>query len=264
MSSGTTYSRTSGSAILATTWQAIQARHPTSALSPHERTSWEEGTPDDRLEFLRLMQLARTTAPGFLQFDLAKDPYRPGSYPSAVPEVNGFPANGHLGTGLTLAGVAFQLAISQEQLKNHLANFSGLVSVIKLTAGTTIYRTVGLTAKGVSRGCVTNQPLGPYWEPVCPSTYANVDAWRQATAVKAEWNGDFGFVAVTLKSELIMLSGVVGMQLVDAVNRQVLPGGAQQLFIPNIAVQDKELGRMFDTELLVNLIKPTLFGSARP
>lgn len=264
MSSGTTYSRTSGSAILAATWQAVQARHPTQALAPHERTSWDEGSASDRSEFLRLVQEDRTRPPDFLQFDLAKNPYQPGKYPGAISEANGLPANGYLAAGLTLADCALKLAITEDQLKNHLANFSGQVNVIKLTVGTTIYRTVGLTAKGVGKGCVTNQPLGPYWEALCPSTYPNIDAWRQATAVKAEWNGDFGYVAVTLTSELVMLSGAVGMQLVDAVNRQVLPGGGQQYFIPNMSIQAPDLGRMFDTVPLASLIKPSLFGIVMP
>jgi hypothetical protein len=262
MSSGTTYSRTAGHKILANTWSAIQERHPNHALQPHERTSWDEGTDEDRAQFLRLMQEERTHPPDFLEFNLAANPYQPGQYPSAVPEKQGFPANGFLAPGLTMSSVAAALEISEQLLQAHLANFTGVVNVVRPAAGTKIYRTIGLTAKEVAQGSVTNRILGMYWEPQCPNNYANIDAWRQATAVKAEWNGDYGYIEITLKSDVTMLYGQVGMQVVDTVHKMVLPGGGYQYFIPNFEKQDPELVQQLESATLAVVIKPTRFGNA--
>jgi len=264
MTSGTTYSRTSGTAILPQTWETIRSRHPGQALKPHERTSWDEKSAADREQFLQLALQDRTRPPDFLAFNLANDPYGPGQYPAAVPEEKGFPATGHLGLGQSHSTVATQLGITERQLSEALSNFSGQVSVIKLLAGSKIYRTVGLTANYIGHGAVTNQILGPYWEPRCPSEYASIDSWRQAMAVLAEWNGDYGYIEVTLDNDLVLLSGQTGMKVVDAVNRDVLPGGGQQYFVPGIAQQLPGLASRIATEPLATLIQPTRFGSLAP
>lgn len=264
MSSGTTYSRTSGTAILPRTWKAVQAKHPTQLLESHERTSWDAVSEAERKQFIALALQKLTEPPDFLAFDLAKNPYAAGQYPAAVPAAQGFPANGYLAPGQSLKSAASQLGISEDQVRKELSKFSGPVSVVKLLPPTKIYRTVGLTANSVSYGSVTNQILGSYWEPVCPSDYPTIDAWRQATAVLAEWNGDYGYVEVILDRELTVLSGTTGMQWVDSANNLVLPGGGQQYFVPNMASQLPELAQRVAAEPLTSLIQPTRFGSGKP
>lgn len=263
MSAGLTYSRTSGADILPLTWEAVRNRHPHQCLEPHERTSWDASTPAQRENFVALANQKLTVPPEFLRFDLAKNPYAAGKYPAAVQSSYGHRANGHLAPGQSIDTAAYQLGISHKQLVEELAKFSGQVSVIKLLAPMKLYRTVGLTASSVAYGAVTNQILGSYWEPVCPSDYPSVQAWRQATAVLAEWNGDFGYIEVVLDREITVLSGTVGMQFVDCAHDLVLPGGGHQYFVPNMAAQLPELAQRIASEPLASLLMPTRFGGDR-
>ncbi len=206
MSQGTTYSRTSGAGILPGTWQAVLARYPGQRLTPQERLSWDAATDSDRAEFLRLAALPLTRPPAFLRFDLAANPYAPWQYPAAVPATQGMPSDGHLRGGQSPAEAATLLGISEDRLAMELAKFHGPVDVIKLLPGQKLYRTVVLTAKTTRYGSVTNRILGDYWESNSPNIHPSLDAWRRATAVLAEWNGDYGYLEVTLEREIVVLS----------------------------------------------------------
>lgn len=258
--SGATYSRTSGSAVLPGTWKAVLARHPRYVAASHERLSWDAASDDQRAEFTRLASSPLTTPPEFLRFNLAPGPYPPGSYPGAVPETEGAAADGYL-EGMSFDVATQRLGIDKARLEKELSNFSGPVRVIKLPRGAKIYRTVGLTADSVSYGSVTNKILGGYWEPTCPSRYDSLEQWRQAMAVLAEWNGDYGYLEVELDGELTVLSGTVGRQIVDVVRKEVLPGGGDQYFIPDVARQLPDLEDWVQRTPLNQLLQPTRFGS---
>jgi len=258
--SGATYSRTAGSAALPGTWQAVLDRYPGYVPAPHERLSWDEASDDERSKFTRLASAPLTTPPDFLRFNLAPGPYPDGGYPGAVAEAQGLPANGYL-EGMSPQRAAQALGIDETRLERELSKFSGPVHVVKLPRGAKIYRTVGLTAASVTYGGVTNKILGDYWEPAQPNRHASLTQWRQALAVLAEWNGDYGYLEVELEGELTVLSGKVGRQIVDAVRKEVLPGGGDQYFIPDVGRQLPDLETFVQRMPLAKLLKQTLFGS---
>lgn len=258
---GTSYSRTSGHAILPGTWQYIRHRGDIAdfeKLDPERRYDYDTAGSDKKSTFMRLAQEALTTPPNFLVFALADSKDQLSSYPGAVDATLGKPANGSL-QGITHELAATNLGISQQQLSVELAKFTGHVTLGKLLAGQKIYRSVGLTATTVGYGSVTNMLLGKYWEPICPSQYASEAQWRAATAVKAEWNGDHGYIEVQLNQEVYALIGKVGMQKLDRQSNEVLPGGGDQFYIP--ALNDNHLMQPIMSSPLIDVIKPTNFGS---
>lgn len=261
---GTTYSRTSGTALLPGTWAYIRARGDipdAEKLAADERYSYDTASGQDRADFAAAALTVLLRPPAFLKFALATGADRVENYPGLVPETQGKPANGHLGN-LPHLQACSALGISLDALKTELGKFSGLVTVMSLPVGSVIYRTVGLMADGAKYGSVTNRLLGGYWEPECPNNYPDEAAWRAATAVKAEWNGDHGHIEVTLKRPLVALFGVVGMQKVDRNDDVVLPGGGMQYFIPKLSEYD--LNEPMAGVPIIQLIKPTLFGTKDP
>jgi hypothetical protein len=261
MSGGTTYSRTSGTAILPATWQAVQSRHPDQMLRPSERVSWDGSTHEQQQAFIELTARPLTQPPEFLRFNLERNPYLPGQYPGAVPKHLGHPANGHLPDGTSLDRVADQLGISVPVLTMELRKFSGQVSAVKLLSGTRIYRTVGLTAENSLHGCVTNRLIGEYWERRHPCSYQSLEDWRSQTAVLAEWNGDYGYLEIEIENELVVLEGTVGMQVVDVACELVLPGGGLQVYVPNAIRQLGGQAHRLQSTAIKSLIRPTQFGT---
>ncbi|MHB1702528.1 MAG: hypothetical protein ACYCSN_20835, partial [Acidobacteriaceae bacterium] len=137
---------------------------------------------------------------------------------------------------------------------------SGEVHLIEVKPGITIYRSVGLTAQYATlQGAVTNVLLGSYWDPKCPNTYASEAEWRSHTAVLAEWNGDYGYLEVTLARPIKALAGTVGMQKLPRQGSAVLPGGGHQIFISHL--DDADLVVPIGGRPLVEIIQPTQFGS---
>lgn len=259
--SGTTYSRSPGTAILPETWAAVLARHRGHALDPRERLSWDEASEGEREAFTCMASAALTIPPDFLRFNLTHAPFPGGYYPGSVPEPEGFPANGYI------EGLSFERALSALGLANAttlrdvLTAFHGPARVVKLLPGETIYRTVGLTSASARHGAVTNALLGAYWEPTCPSRYTSLERWRQTMAVLGEWNGGCSYLEVELDAELTVLSGKVGMRYVDTDKRFVLPGGGDQYFIPDVGRQLPDLADWVRRTPLATLLKQTLFGS---
>ena len=256
----TTYSRTSGSAVLPGTWAFVRNRHgidPSQILDPAERYDYDTATDAIRDEFVRLAQQDLTEPPDFLRFALDMNDLPMGDYPGEGV------AGAHAAPGL-LGGTAPEvvrkrLNISEQQLDDALATFSGDVRLVGIPAGTVIYRTVGLTAKerGVNHGSIINRLLGEFWEPDCPDNYEDVAAWRSATAVLAEWNGDYGHLEVKLKADVWVLAGTIAEQPIRRTGGKVLPGGGQQFYLPNLldsALEDSLTGRPIRT-----LIKKTQF-----
>lgn len=170
----------------------------------------------------------------------------------------GKPANGFV-AGFTEAVAATQLGISVDQLRIELAKFSGAVSLVQLIPGQKLFRSIGLTAQSAKYGSVTNQLLGHFWEETCPSHYTDEAQWRAATAVLAEWNGDYGYIEAQLKSPVVALVGEVGMQKLARQGDSVLAGGARQVYVPRLT--DSSLVHPLTTRPLAEVIQPTRFGS---
>lgn len=233
----TTYSRTSGTAILPGTWAAIQRRGDVPAadkLDPAERFDYDTADQSVRDQFKQLARQPLTEPPPYLRFALSTN-----RDPVATYEGEGAGgrhlANGHL-VGMSETEAAMRLGIPERTLRDKLATFSGPVSLVMLPPGTEIYRTVGLTASeyGVDRGIVTNKLLGDFWEPSNPNDYQDIAEWREKTAVLAEWNGDYGHVAVRTSVAIPVLSGTVAEQPIHRDGHRVLPGGGLQYYIPNL------------------------------
>lgn len=262
--SGLSYSRTSGTLILPDTWAAVQARYPGQVIAPHERLSWDEASDVERKLMLQHAMTQKLEPPPFLRFDLA-DAAGPAlaHYPGATPSAQGHKAGGKLWNELPEVA-ANRLGITRDRLDNELKKFSGPVTLAELAAGTKIYRTVGLTAKSARYGSVTNKLLGDYWEDAPPDTHSSIEAWRAATAVKAEWNGDYGYLEITLPNAVLALTGMTGMQAVDTVRDLVLPGGGVQIFIPDLAAAAPKLAAEIAAKDLVDLIQETRFQGSNP
>lgn len=255
---GTSYSRTPGNGILDRTWEAVRARHPGQTIHPQDRLGWDDATQEERDAFTALMQQPLTAAPPFLVFNLSEKAGK--AHAASVDKSQGMPANGHLEDGLSEQDAAKRLGISVEELKKQLPTFSGTVILRIIPAGVTLYRTVGLVAQQSNYGGTTNRPLGEFWATRCPSTYASIVEWRRAVAVKEEWNGDYGYIPITLDKEVIVLEGVVGMQFNDIESGQVLPGGGWQVYIPRMHEQLPEIARRLETIPLSESILPTRFA----
>ncbi|MHB1702527.1 MAG: hypothetical protein ACYCSN_20830 [Acidobacteriaceae bacterium] len=263
--SGTTYSRTDGHAILPGTWAYVRARGDVpdaEKLPPQDRFDYDTATPEDRSAFMRLAMDHLTRPPEFLRFALAnRDDVLP-VYPGAVDgSSEGHVANGFL-ENIDAARCAADLQISVDDLSGHLKNFAGAVQHTQLPVGTRIYRTIGLTTSLVAHGSVTNKLLGAWWESRCPSDYASIEEWRAKTAVLAEWNGDYGYIEVTLARPVFALYGAVGMQKLPRQGSAALPGGGHQFFIPRL--RDSDLAEPVSGRPLIDVIRRTEIGARSP
>ena len=260
---GSTYPRSSGKRILPLTWANVQARRPGAVLSPDERTTWDAADTETRASMRQLANATLTTPPDFLQFDLAGAPWPDGDYPGAVPIAEGIAPGGRL-VDIEPTDAATALGIDIETLEQHLRNFAGPVELVSIPAGNTpIYRTLGLTATSARYGAITNRIPGEYFDPTPPTVYPDVIAWRKATAVKAEWNGDHGYFEMRPQENLIALYGQIGLQVVDEKHGLALPGGGYQYYIPNIDAQAPNTTRHLRETPLVDLIRPTGFQGVR-
>lgn len=261
----TTYSRTSGTAILPGTWAYVQNRGDipnADKLNPAERYDYDQAKQDVRDQYKALAMQPLTEPPAFLRFALGTN-----SDPLAAYDGEGNPA-GFAGPG-TLAGIsvtdaAARLSISEDRLINKLGTFTGPVILAILPKGTLIYRTVGLATSdyGVNHGLVTNGLLGDFWEPTSPNIYADVAEWRSKTAVLAEWNGDYGHIVVCLAADVPVLTGTVGEQRIGRDGHKVLPGGGKQHYIPNLT--DAHVTEPLAGRALKDIIQETLYGAGIP
>lgn len=261
----TSYSRTNGSAVLPGTWAYVRNRGDipdADKLDPAERYNYDQSDQSVRDQFQALALQPLTQPPAFLRFALGMN-----SDPLAHYEGEGdpgrFAAPGQL-AGISNTEAAGLLGISEDTLQDKLGTFSGAVTLAKLPAGTVIYRTVGLTASGysVSHGLVTNKLLGDFWEPCSPNIYADINKWRSATAVLAEWNGDYGHIAVQLAKEVTVLTGTVGEQPINRTGHKVLPGGGQQHYIPNLT--DADVTEPLSGRALQDVILETRYTGGTP
>lgn len=258
---GTTYSRTSGHAILPGTWDYIRSRGDVpdpDRLNPADRYNYDTASAAEREAFIRLSLQALTTPPAFLRFALAGGIDALTPYPGEVDAALGHSGEGKL-VGFSQADAVKLLGLADiPALELELTKFSGPVSLVALQPGQKIFRTVGLTAVSAKYGSVTNKLLGNYWEQTCPSTYDNEAQWRADTAVLAEWNGDYGYIEATLAKPITALLGKVGMQKLARQGSSVLPGGGMQLFIAHI--DDASLAEPIASRRLIDVIQPTQFG----
>lgn len=233
----TTYSRTSGTAVLPGTWAEIQRRGDVpdaDKLDPAERFDYDTADQSVRDRFKQLARQPLTEPPPYLRFALSTN-----RDPVATYEGEGaggrYVADGHL-VGMSEKVAATRLGIPESTLRQKLATFTGPVTLVMLPPDTEIYRTVGLTASeySVDRGVVTNKLLGDFWEPSSPNDYQDIAEWREKTAVLAEWNGDYGHVAVRISKGITVLAGMVAEQQIHRDGHHVLPGGGFQYYIPNL------------------------------
>ena len=257
--SGTTYSRTTGHAILAGTWEYIRRRGDIpepDLLSPSERYDYDTVSASARTEFIKLAQRELTKPPDFLKFCLAVGTDPLVSYPGEVDASLGKVADGYL-SGITLQKASEVFKLSQDDMLIELAKFSGPVVLTRTDPLQKFYRSIGLTAGSTSFDSVTNPLLGKYWGS-CPNIYKDEAEWRAATAVMAEWNGDYGYIEIEISKPVVALVGMVGMQKLARQGNSVLPGGSIQFFIPNLT--DGDLLQPISSQSLVDVIKPTRFG----
>ena len=261
--SGLTYSRTAGYAILPGTWDHVR-RHGNQLareiLEPADRYSYDVASPHEREQFDQLAALPLTIPPPFLVFALATSAEHIDAYQGEAPEHEGLRADGRVAQ-MALDKAADFLGITAEELNVELAKFSGVVTVLSLPAGSVLYRTIGLTTSSTRFGSVTNALLSKYWEARCPSDYPSIQAWRAATAVMQEWNGDFGYLKVVLSRPVAMLSGAVAMQKIARIGNKVLPGGGQQYYIPRFS--DADLTEPLTGRALVDIVNQTIFSGGQ-
>lgn len=265
MTTSTTYSRTSGHAILPGTWAYVRNRGDipeADKLPPAERYDYDQAAPEVQQQFQALAAAPLTEPPDFLRFALGSNADPLAAY-EGEGAAGGFAAPGRL-AGVSITDAARRLGIAEDVLHTRLTTFSGAVTLAILPKGTTIYRTVGLAASeyGVTHGVVTNKLLGDFWEPLCPNEYPDIGAWRSATAVLAEWNGDYGHVAVTLDADVPALTGTVGEQKINRAGHRVLPGGGQQYYIPNL--HDGLITEPLAGRPLRDVIRPTRYSGGTP
>lgn len=237
---GLTYSRTAGKEILTGTWDYVRNRYgkySKELLDPAYRYTYDTASAEEREQFDQLAAQPLTKPPRFLVFDLAASGEHIKVYQGEADQNVGHPADGRV-EQMSLVSAAALLSISVNALEGELKKFSGVVTVISLPAGSVLYRTIGLTSKNARYGSVTNALFSNYWEAKCPSSYPSIEAWRAATAVMREWNGDFGYLKVVLARPVVMLSGIAAMQKIAREGNKVLPGGAHQYFIPHLSDQD--------------------------
>lgn len=232
------YPRTDGLGVLAATFEAVrkfQAIPADEVLDPAERLSYWSATHEERRQFDELAANELTRPPEFLQFSLAA--LLPGEEPphcaGEAPRAEGLPPTGSMSSEL-VERAAREIGMSPEAILAELTKFSGPVQLVVLPAGKTLYRTIGLTTGSASHGTITNKLLGPYWEPVCPREHGDISTWRAKTAVLPQWNGDWGYIEVTLKKDVTALQGMVAMQPLGGSGDRVLPGGGQQIYLPQL------------------------------
>lgn len=257
----TTYSRTSGTAILPGTWAYVRARGDIPAadiLNPAERYDYDQADAQTREAFRALALAPLTEPPDFLRFALASNTTPLAHYEGEGPP-GAYVAPGVL-AGATLEQAIATLGIDEATLQARLGTFAGPVTLAILPAGARVYRTVGLMASSyaVGMGVVTNKLLGDFWEPVSPNGYEDVGQWRSTTAVLAEWNGDFGHIEVCLAAEVPALVGTVAQQKIQRDGHHVLPGGGQQYCIPNLT--DADLTEPLTGRPLKEIIRETRYG----
>lgn len=264
---GTTYGRTSGTAISPRTYREASKRLPDGVrrLPPYMRTDWDACLDEVLRELFRRAH-ARENPPEFLEFRLAEDTPAFDGYPGAIPAVATTP-----GTLIALQSVrqAMELlGISDlDLLQAKLNTFTGEVQVVPLMPGTPVYRSVGLLVgkpQDVAAGRVTNKLLGDFWDPRCPSSYRDIAHWRADTAVHAEWNGDMGYVVAEVRpgATVYALYGTVGAQPVPGDRSMCLPGGGKQLWIPHL--RDEDLVEPISGRPLIEVIRETRFGTEAP
>jgi hypothetical protein len=261
--SGTSYSRTDGTAILPGTYEYVRARGDipdADKLPANERYTYDTCTPDERQAFDLKASTMQFEPPSYIKFDLAQGSDPIFNYPGATDSSHGLKAGGEFYDGDSPKDMASRLRISVEQLTVELGKFSGKVALELLPKGRVIYRTIGLTASYSlgPHGSITNKILSTYWEPTSPNKYADEAHWRAQTAVKAEWNGDYAHVKLTLNQDVLVLSGKVGMQKIERSGDAVLPGGATQYFIPNL--NSSHIEESLDAPLKTLLLE-TKYGS---
>ena len=215
--SGTTYSRTSGHAILPGTWEYIRRKNALpgsldheALLDPAHRYSYDSATQEQRRQYDLSALQALTAPPDFLVSNqsLAQDAAESvvsqetgddsGSncYPGAAyatQALNGYPADGWIEQfGEDSVKVAAKkLLISSTDVIDALRNFSGAVIFAILEPGTVLHRAVGLTipaddqtqgGEKTLRGSIVGQLVGKYWEAQAPNTYASSGEWQSKTA----------------------------------------------------------------------------------
>ena len=96
---------------------------------------------------------------------------------------------------------------------------------IILPPGTTVRRVIGLSPDKR----LAEQVAGSWWFiGVVPETEGE---WRAGYAVPGHWNGDGGYVEVTLHEEVRSWMGVAAAHR-SVVDGYVLPGGREQLWVP--------------------------------
>jgi hypothetical protein len=122
--------------------------------------------------------------------------------------------------------------------KKNLRNFK-TIRAIKVEKGTKIYRVIGL-----------DNFKGDYWMRDLPS---NELEFRRDYAVRKDWNGNGGYIEVTLEKEILAYEGEASAQLVQLEKEYILNGGASQIWFPS----DEHFS--FDIDSVLQNIKPTNF-----
>lgn len=259
--SGSTYSRTRGRRILASTYTALRARHPDLPFASVDALLAALGSDDRAEEWSRHVE-----ALPFLQFArVAPDEDDPRSFGAVDHDAPGAmlhsaasqPFSLGMPLDVALSALMGQGRLSADDWRRALDTFSGQVELRELPAGVTLYRIVGLLSapSDLTHGYDVNRPLGAYWMFQHPSDFASRAAWRAAMAVRCDWNGNFGYVAITLKTPFWAAVGAARMQAASNSAPLVHPGGGTQVFLPGLS--NAHLQNPMDGEALATIIHPT-------
>lgn len=260
---GLSYSRTRGRRPHPLSYAALRERFPASAerLPPEARVPYDVHTDPVAMDAYD-HRYAYSRPPAFLQFAIEEPAENIVDYPGAALGVsNALPGVIHhdLSEVIEILGLK-----DGEALGKLLGTFAGTVTLQWLN-GIRLYRTVGLMGRihDLSHtGSAVNDPDGAFWALRSPNSYPTREAFYADTALRLDWNGDYGHLVVDIHPEayLPVLVGVAGPQLLEHQSTpQYLPGGATQVFIPRIANDD--LVEPVFGRPLAKIIVPTRFGT---
>lgn len=116
---------------------------------------------------------------------------------------------------------------------------------VVLPPGVTVYRIIGAAPDGR----LANPVAGCWWM-LSPPPETEAE-WRAKFAVCGHWNGDGGYIAVTLKKEVRAWQGVVAPHRSMA-DGYFLPGGGVQIWVPRGAIDP-----IRDGMRLEDILRPT-------
>ena len=249
---GTTYSRTTGKAILPRTWAYVR-KHPhvprADVLLEDEREQYDEGRQDNAKS--GEVNSSTQASSGISRFVID------------TPVVDLVDVDGVVRHGLSYicgfshAQACELLGIPETQLWMELDRFVGGVSVVRFVPGQRFYQSIGLNPTDPMERVVTTDLLAAPWEDRCPNTYANAGEWCESVAALADWNGQCGgFLEAELSSQVV---GLVGAQRFASLGPGGRYAGVKRICIPTLS--NASLLRPIGGRRIGDVLRTVRFGS---